>query len=511
MNVNKKYMPTYHAHVSSGWSNDPNGLIYFNGKYHMFFQHYPHKAKWGIMHWGHFISDDLIKWEEAPVALVPDQEYERQCGCCSGTAIERDGKLYLMYTAAQMDLQRQCIAYSEDGIHFSKLDNPLIDARNLNTSDISPKDFRDPKVFKKDDTYYCIAGTRMMSEEDYQNYIDFVSNQNENKEITIDDVASTNFYAHGYGNLVLLKSDDFNNWEYVGPLLTKQENIQEAFYRLNGVYECPDYFEVDGQELLLASPQNLLQIGYRFQNLHSCVYIPGHLDFTTGDFHPEYIEEIDSGFDFYAPQCMKMTDGRYVMIAWKEMWDRTYPTESDNWIGTYTLPRELSYKDGQLIQIPIRELENYRQNEVVAKGMILNGELRLEGVEGNKIELEVDMEITTASRAGIKLFKHGDHEVFIYYDQKEQLFVFDRSCSGIEIGGREIDTNIRKMPWENKRIQLRMFLDVSSLEIFIDGGKKTMTGNIYGDPIKDTGVEFFSEDGECIIHSVKKYDIVVEA
>ena len=98
--MSKSYRPKYHASVPSGWANDPNGTIFYNGKAHLFFQHYPHKPEWGTMHWGHFTTTDFVHWTTLPVALVPDQDYEVLCGCCSGSAIEKDGKLYLIYTAA---------------------------------------------------------------------------------------------------------------------------------------------------------------------------------------------------------------------------------------------------------------------------------------------------------------------------------------------------------------------------------------------------------------------------
>ncbi|MCR5294427.1 MAG: glycoside hydrolase family 32 protein, partial [Lachnospiraceae bacterium] len=165
METNKRWRQHYHANVPSGWSNDPNGMIWYKGKGHFFFQHYPHKAQWGIMHWGHFTTEDFVKWEVLPVALVPTEEYEAVCGCCSGNAIEKDGKLYLMYTAAQPEQQRQCLAVSEDGISFSKLpENPILTAADL-SEEVSNRDFRDPKIFIKDGWYYCIAGTRVIDPE----------------------------------------------------------------------------------------------------------------------------------------------------------------------------------------------------------------------------------------------------------------------------------------------------------------------------------------------------------
>ena len=149
--MSKSYRPKYHASVPSGWANDPNGTIFYNGKAHLFFQHYPHKPEWGTMHWGHFTTTDFVHWTTLPVALVPDQDYEVLCGCCSGSAIEKDGKLYLIYTAAQPELQRQCLAVSEDGgVTFVKRqDNPILTAGML-SEEVSELDFRDPHLFMKD-------------------------------------------------------------------------------------------------------------------------------------------------------------------------------------------------------------------------------------------------------------------------------------------------------------------------------------------------------------------------
>lgn len=156
------YRPTYHASVQSGWSNDPNGTIYYDGKAHLFFQHYPHKAEWGTMHWGHFATRDFIKWENLPVVLVPDQDYEVICGCCSGSTIEKDGDLWLMYTAAQPERQRQCLAVSTDGgVHFDKNpDNPILTSGMLDL-EVTETDCRDPRLFRIGDDFYFIAGARV--------------------------------------------------------------------------------------------------------------------------------------------------------------------------------------------------------------------------------------------------------------------------------------------------------------------------------------------------------------
>ena len=118
----------YHFEPRTGWMNDPNGLIFYNGKYHAFFQHNPYKPVWGPMHWGHAVSDDLIHWEELEIALRPDMEYENTGGCFSGSAVEKDGVLYLFYTSVSEKLgQTQSVAISRDGVHFEKYEgNPVI-------------------------------------------------------------------------------------------------------------------------------------------------------------------------------------------------------------------------------------------------------------------------------------------------------------------------------------------------------------------------------------------------
>lgn len=512
--MERSYRQSYHANVPSGWANDPNGAIFYRGKAHLFYQHYPHKPEWGTMHWGHFATTDFIRWENLPIALVPDQDYEVICGCCSGSAIEKDGKLYLLYTAAQPDLQRQCMAVSDDGVRFTKNpNNPIITADMLHP-EVSRMDFRDPRMFWKDGCYYLIAGARVIDLEKAAKASENDDAEAEPRPIcspSFGDVSGVNPEKDGWGNLILLKSRDLYQWEYVGKLLYEQPEYSMDYYRLNGVYECPDYFEQDGEEVLLSSPQNLPPVGHLYQNIHSALYMLGKLNFNTGRFDVRTIGEVDSGFDFYASQTLRMPDNRVIMIAWKEMWDRSYPTQSEGWAGTYTLPRELNVKNGQLIQTPVREIAAYRKNKVSRDCLTVDSQsVSAEGVSGNVIEIHVTLEPGTASKAGLKLFKGGEHETLIYYDREKQALVFDRSRSGIPLRGREKNVNVRYLDMDNpEAIELDCYLDVCSLEVFIDGGRHAMTGNVYPDIETDVGAEFFAEDGECRFRNLEKYDIVV--
>ena len=500
------YRPHYHVSVPFGWANDPNGTIFYRGKAHLFFQHYPHKPEWGPMHWDHVTTEDFIHWDQRPVALCPDQPYELVCGCCSGSTVEKDGKLYLMYTAAQPMMQRQCMAVSEDGDRFVKdPDNPILTAEML-SPEIYEEDFRDPRILRHGDAYYLIAGIRYL---DGGRRVEPAPARQ--REVTNPRQPDPTHKKEGWGNLCLLKSDDLYRWSYVGHLLYPQKGFSEAFYKLDGVYECPDYFVTDtGAEVLLTSPQNLPRDGHLYQNIHSVLFMLGHMDFDTGRFDVQTIGEVDSGFDFYAAQTLRMPDGRVIMIAWKEMWDRSYPSRDEEWAGTYTLQRELSVAGDRLIQRPVREIEACRRNPArVERVEVRDDCVSLPGISGNVIELRFTLTPGDAARAGVKLFCDGTHATLLYYDRAEELVVFDRTDAGVRLTGREADVDRRVCELGPRdSVEFNLFLDVSSLEAFIDGGRHTMTGNVYPDPEKATGIRFFAEGGSAAFSHVEKFDIV---
>ena len=161
--VNTQYKPEEHFTAEIGWINDPNGFVYFRGEYHLFYQFYPYDSAWGPMHWGHAKSKDLIHWEHLPVALAPDQDYDRS-GCFSGSAIVKDDRLWIMYTGHIDEegsiRQLQNIAYSDDGIHFTKiLENPVLTGADL-PEELIVSEFRDPKLFEKDGRYYSVVASK---------------------------------------------------------------------------------------------------------------------------------------------------------------------------------------------------------------------------------------------------------------------------------------------------------------------------------------------------------------
>ena len=276
--IDEKEKPLFHVTPEAGWMNDPNGFSVYQGKVHLFYQFYPYKTEWGPMHWGHQVTEDLLKWEAYPVAMAPDQDYDH-IGCFSGSAVEADGKHVLLYTGVSQkdgkEIQNQCIAIGDGKTYEKWQDNPVIKG-DIMPEKFDRKDFRDPKIWKKNGRYYCVVGNR---------------------------------YEENCGQIVLFSSADYKNWRYEKVLLRNDGK--------NGdMLECPDYLEVDGYPVIICSPQNMHAQKYEFHNGHNSIYIIGDAEKEISDFAWEKKRSLDYGLDFYAPQTTELPDGRRIMVAW---------------------------------------------------------------------------------------------------------------------------------------------------------------------------------------------------
>ncbi|WDM31123.1 glycoside hydrolase family 32 protein [Paenibacillus mucilaginosus] len=468
--VRQEYRLNYHLMAELGWMNDPNGFIQYGGAYHLFYQHYPYASVWGPMHWGHAVSRDLISWEYLPVSLAPDRPYDSG-GCFSGSAVEKDGRLVLMYTGHVVTgpdkdndyYQTQCLAVSEDGVNFIKPEaNPVIGLSQI-PEGVSRKDFRDPKVFTRDGVYYAVLGS------------------NDGK---------------GSGLVLLYRSADLQTWEFAG-IPAKSDGT------LGDNWECPDFFRLGGRDVLLMSPQRVPAQGEDFRNLHSTTYMIGSLDpeqgrFDYSDYHPA-----DYGFDFYAPQTTEDEHGRRILIGWMDMWESAMPTQDGHkWAGAMTLPREVLLQEDRLVFRPVQEIEAYRTNPYELQAKALQGEWELE-TGGDSYELQVVFEAGAASAFGLKLRTHGSEETVLTYLSAEQTLVLNRDRSGVGPGGERRT----QVSLDGGALTLRIFVDRSSVEVFIQDGHKVMTARIYPGA-KSTGIKLFSE-GECFVAGLRKWDLAV--
>lgn len=476
-NINKvdnTYRQKYHIMPQIGWMNDPNGFIYYKGEYHLFYQYHPYSAVWGPMHWAHTKSSDLINWSNLDVAIAPDENYDMS-GCFSGSAIEKDGKMYIMYTGHQDPggfenlRQVQCIAISEDGVNFEKYkNNPVIDTNQL-PSDTIIQDFRDPKVFEKNGKYYSVIGSR---------------------------------YKDDCGQILLYSSSDLLDWKYEGVIARSNGQFAK-------MWECPDLFELNGKDVLIMSPQFLEPRGNEYWNRHSTSYMVGKLNYETCEFDIEKTCEIDYGFDFYAPQTLIDDKGRRIMIAWMQMWDRNFPTNdlNHNWAGCMTLPRELKLIDNNLYQMPVKELKNLRKDEVSYQNVNIKETKSLEGIKGQNLELELEVDMKDSKEFKMLLMKGNNQETVLKYNKDESLFIFDRSKNGKDLGGKEETLRTYRqvnVDLIDNKLKLNIFIDTISVEIFINDGIKTMSSTVYPDKESDN-IEFITDKNASM--NIKKWTI----
>lgn len=428
---NDRYRLGYHVSAPAGWINDPNGFCYYKGYYHIFYQYHPYSADWGPMHWGHSRSKDLVHWESLPIALAPDTKADED-GCFSGSAIVKDDVLYLIYTGHHYYddgdpdhfWQNQNLAYSTDGINFTKYENnPII----ASTPEDNTHHFRDPKVWEKDGKYYMILGSQGKD---------------------------------GVGRAIIYRSDDLKDWQYLGEIAKANGLTTEGF-----MWECPDFFELADKDILLLSPQGIEAQGQKYLNLFQTGYFVGNFDYSTNTFEHGGFTELDHGHDFYATQTTLAPDGRRLVFGWMDMWESKFPEKADGWAGALTLLRELELKDDQLYMRPVKEAVQLRTAEISAwNKQVTEKTLLCE----NEHQAEIDLTLTT-DQAFELAFTDQDKQVKLTFDQATHTFTL--------LNGDARYASIKP----NSELKLQIFIDTSSLEIFINDGEAVFTERFYFD------------------------------
>jgi beta-fructofuranosidase len=428
----------YHFMAPAGWMNDPNGLIYWRGAYHVFYQHNPYRAHWGAMHWGHAVSADLVRYEHRPVAMAPCGPYEAPGGgCFSGSAVDDDGTLTLIYTATSEgpNSQKQCIATSTDGLRFEKYrGNPVIPAPPAQGCG---SDFRDPKVWRHDGAWWMMVGSR-------------------DGEL---------------GNVLLYRSGDLRAWDFVS-VLCQSEGPQGR------MWECPDLIPLGdprgGRHALVISPVGV--------EPRKSVTMVGEFDYATGRFRPERRMDTDYGPGFYAPQSFIDARGRRVMFGWMTATWGASPTVAYGWDGALTLPRVVTAgPDGMPRFSPLPELRALRRDQLdPAKA------------RGSSLEIEAEFEVGE-SECGLSVLRSADgrQETRIVYDAASGLLTIDWERSGaVESGRRSAPLNIRA----GGRLNLHVFVDRSSVEVFADGGRAVLSARVFPGP-ESLGVAVLGKAG----------------
>lgn len=420
---------TYHFQPPAHWMNDPNGLIQWQGAYHLFYQYNPKGAWHERVHWGHAVSQDLVHWQDLPVALTPTEGGIDDGGCWSGCAVDQGDHVRLFYTGVRPQVVCTATSDQPDLRAWEKDPTPLIDAPPPGIHPGTPADFRDPYVWREDDGWYMVIGAR----------------------------------EEGVGGLALLyRSDDLKTWDYLHPLLAGDATVVEPFWP-GTMWECPNFFYLDSTPVLMVSVQDKGK-----GELCYPVYYAGELQ--DGRLVPAQQGKIDHGGAFYAPLTMKDDQGRMLMWGWLQE-DRSREAQrAAGWSGIMSLPRELFlHEDGDVGQRPLPELEILRGEHWGRSDLILAPDQPnpLATVSGRALELRLICNPSAEDSLSLDLLasSDGSEHTQIHYEAATGILTLNRSRSSLDANVGK-DPMAALIPLVDERLVLHIFVDGSSIEIF---------------------------------------------
>jgi len=502
--IQRQERPGFHLSPALGWLNDPNGFSFYKEEYHLFYQYNPYSTRWDAMHWGHWTSKDLLHWDYQEASLAPDEDYET--GVFSGTAIaDKDGSHLIMYTADytkapdySTDLsgkngirrETQCIARG-DGREYQKFEgNPVLSEKDL-PEEFTIEDFRDPKLWiGKDGKYYAVTVARKKSD--------------------------------NFGAALLFSSENAVEWQYL-------DTIRENDGSFGGMWECPDFFFLEGRPVLSLSVMNMKNTSPLFRNGNCTVAFVGEeaeieleqesmVDLIENSMKTAKPQALDLGFDFYAPQTMER-DGRTIMVGWMQAPEAGgNAPENAKWYGQMSFPRELFFRGDRLCQRPISEIQKLYKDTVDLEIFCEKEEKSYAELEGKLLDLSLQISapkdclkyqecseqkvVSGVQKAfQMKFAKQGENYVLCTYDFVSGILTVDRSHAGRSASICEIR---RIYVGSSEELSLRLLLDRFSFELFVNDGEQVLSGTLYELPAEAKGISF---QGEGIHLKVEKHSL----
>ncbi|QOS81573.1 glycoside hydrolase family 32 protein [Paenibacillus sp. JNUCC31] len=475
------YRSTYHFSPKEKWMNDPNGMVFFKGEYHLFYQYHPYGTTWGPMHWGHAVSKDLVSWEELPVALAPDENGTIFSGSAvvdweNTTGFFEDGPgLVAIFThhlevENQNPIQRQSLAYSKDnGRTWIKYEgNPVLKHDSF-------VDFRDPKVFWHE--------------------------QNEEWVMII---------ASGQ-TVCLYRSPNLKDWEF-------SSEFGEGIGSHDGVWECPDLFllNVDGEPSLQKWVM-LVSIGAdpAFTEGSRTQYFTGEFDGKTfvPDEASHAVRWIDHGRDNYAGVSwsdIPAEDGRRLFIGWMSNWMYANLTPTEDYRGAMTIARELALetRGGEivLIQRPAHELEQAR-TPVLSLQDVSIGHVQEQLKDLKLVSYEIHMEWAPNQSIHFALRSGAGNETVVGIDCERNEVYVDRNQSGVsDFHEHFCGRHAAHLYTTEGNLNLRIYVDESSVEVFANDGEAVITDLIYPDA-SSKGISMEAKVSDIVISSLNIYEL----
>ena len=471
--------PSYHFTPPKNFINDPNGLVYLDGEYHLFYQHNPEGDRWGHMSWGHAVSRDLARWEHLPVALREEAGVMIFSGSAvfdgrdtSGLGRAGSPPLVAVYTGDGRGRQTQNLASSVDrGRTWAKFaGNPVLD--------VGSNAFRDPKVFRHAPTGRWVMATVLADERKVR----------------------------------LWGSADLKRWEKLsdfGPAGSTK-----------GVWECPELFEVPVEGGDASEARWVLKVDVNDgapAGGSGGQYFVGRFDGTV--FTPEAPDPptlwVDRGKDFYASQAWNdAPGGRPVWLAWMNNWQYANEIPTSPWRGAMTAPRTVSLRKTpgglRLAQAPAEGLRGLRSRRRTLGGRAVpEGETKLggEGVEGVALEVVAEFEPGDADAFGLKVRRGGREETVVGVDRRAGEVYVDRTRSGaVGFSPHFPGRHAAKLSAVGATVRLHLLLDATSVEVFADGGLAVLTDQVFPDP-ESRGVSLFAAGGAARLRSLDAWEL----
>ncbi|MFD7324929.1 glycoside hydrolase family 32 protein [Streptomyces sp. NPDC059875] len=446
--------PQFHYTPYQGWINDPNGVIQWRGRHHLFSQYYPDAPTWGPMHWAHAEGPDAVHWRDLPVALTPPPRATPtdNSGIFSGSAVDDDGTLTVAYTKSTdtrahpgATPETVAVATSTDGVAFTPGVEVITQAPPGSSAG-----FRDPKLFRDpvDGRWKMVVGSG----------------------------------DGGRGKVQLYASDDLRTWTYAGVLA-------EGDGTTGAMWECPDLFQLDGKWVLLYSTN---EGGESLQR-----YAVG--DYDGSGFRAERHGILDGGGDVYAAQSYRDDAGRRLMTAWMSDWNVKEPTRVGGWAGAQSLHRELFLApDGRLGQRPVAAVASLASGRTTAvKDKTVDGSWRIGQGDSVRVQAVLDLKETTSDTVTVRLKGSAAEATVLRYRKSTGTLTLDTTGAGY---GTPATYATRTAPAADSTLTLDILVDRSSVEVFTGDGA-ALTARVYPRYRESTAVEFAVDTGRLRLKS----------
>lgn len=463
-----KWKQVYHVQPPFGFLGAPTGFNYINGIYHLFYEWSPDSSLTETpdsKYIYHATSKDLVTFRSEGVKVRPDSLYD-SANIFGGSLSKVFNEISYFYTGERLKsdelITAQLGGYMNTDGKIQKYASPLV----RNNASGYTEYFRNPYVTVIDREVVMFIGTMNREE---------------------------------FGRVLIYRGPSVENLKFDGEL--------DTGYKVFGhLWEQPEFFDLDMDSVFIFNVRGLDKFDTHFWNIYQSGYMIGDFERRGNYFIHDEFYEFDGGFDFYRPATAVDEDGNRVLIAWMAAEESAYPSAAEGTLNAMTIPRILSIDEDRIRQLPHPNLEKMRGEAITAEGYFREYPTKLTAFYGEVYELIIDILENNASTLHIYMRKNTRHETKLVYDSEQRILTLDRTFSGEEI--QNVDGLKRRIKLEENLQNLRIYMDRSSIEVFINDGKYTMTARIFPSD-KAEGLEMVTEFGDCRVQ-LTQYSLEVK-